>query len=83
MSRNKKGQVGGNVDLIVALQLQGVDVIGQVAQMLGNPDTSDRIRADLLKELLNYRYAKQKAVQVDLDTGQGVTFHLDLGAKGK
>ena len=41
--------------------------------------TSDRIKADLLKELINYRYSKKKAVSVDLDTGGQVLFQLNVG----
>lgn len=72
----------GNVDLMSALSLHGIDVIGQVADILKDTETSTRIRADLLKDLLNYRYSKQKAVEVKLDTGDGVTFHIDLTGQG-
>lgn len=81
-----KGKCGGKVnsvaDLHDKLEALGVDVVEQVYELLASPSTSDRIKADLLKDLLNYRYSKQKAVQVDLDTGQGVTFNLDLSGKG-
>ncbi len=75
----RRGKKGNNItDLHDALAGFGIDLVAQVADILSNPETSDRIRADLLKELLNYRYSKQKAVQVDLDTAGQVTFNLDL-----
>jgi hypothetical protein len=78
----RRGKKGNNItDLHDALASHGIDLVAQVADILGNPETSDRIRADLLKELLNYRYSKQKAVQVDLDTAGAVTFNLDLGSR--
>jgi hypothetical protein len=71
----------GNVDLDVALKLHGVDVVTEVANIIKDTGTSTRIRADLLKDLLNYRYSKQKAVEVQLSTGSGVVFNIDLTGK--
>lgn len=60
----------------------GVDAVRMVAELLASDQTSDRIKADLLKELINYRYSKKKAVSVELDTGGQVLFQLNVG-KGK
>ena len=58
-----------------------VDVVKQICGIIDDPDTSQRIRADLLKELLSYCYPKQKALSLDVETGKAVTFKLDLGGK--
>jgi hypothetical protein len=87
VKKGKNGSGGGggkgnhHADLHDKLDSMGVDIVEQVAELLASPTTSDRIKADLLKDLLNYRYSKQKAVQVELETGKGITFNLDLSGR--
>ena len=76
MARGRK-RSGDVVDKIK--QDYGVDAVRMVADLLASDQTSDRIKADLLKELINYRYSKKKAVSVDLDTGGQVLFQLNVG----
>ena len=73
--RKKEGDLVGEVK-----DRYGVDAVQLVASMLASDQTSDRIKADLLKELINYRYSKRKALSVDLDTGGNVVFELNLGS---
>lgn len=49
-----------------------------LAELLMNPDTSDRIKADILKDIVNYQYAKKKSVQIEDANGQPITFNLNL-----
>ena len=77
MGKAKETQAG----LIEKLTANKLDVINQVCGMIDNPETSPRIKADLLKELLNYCYPKQKALALDMETGKAVTFKLELGPK--
>ena len=86
MAKVRKGKSGGgkgkdSSDLHAKLEGLGIDLIDEVARLLSAPTTSDRIKADLLKDLLNYRYSKQKSVQMDVDTGSGIVFNLDLAGK--
>ena len=76
MARGRK-KGGDVVDMIK--QDYGVDAVRMVADLLSSDQTSDRIKADLLKELINYRYSKKKAVSMELDTGGQVLFQLNVG----
>lgn len=81
--KRKNGGKGGAVssDLHDQLAAMGIDLVRETAELLSDPATSPRIKADLLKDLLNYRFSKQKAVQVDMELGAGITFNLDLAGK--
>ena len=83
VKKGKKGSGGGGVVLGLHEQLAalGIDLVKETADLLADPATSPRIKADLLKDLLNYQYSKQKAVQVDMELGAGITFNLDLAGR--
>lgn len=83
MAKVKKGKraSGGGGGLHEQLAALGIDLVKETADLLADPATSPRIKADLLKDLLNYQYSKQKAIQVDMELGAGVTFNLDLAGK--
>ena len=87
MAKVKKGKktgggvVGGGAGLHEQLAAMGIDLVKETAELLADPATSPRIKADLLKDLLNYQYSKQKAVQVDMELGAGITFNLDLAGR--
>ena len=86
MAKVKKGKkggsaVGGGAGLHEQLAAMGIDLVKETAELLSDPATSPRIKADLLKDLLNYQYSKQKAVQVDMELGAGITFNLDLAGR--
>ncbi len=86
MAKVKKGKkASGSGGAVLGLHEQltamGIDIVQETAGLLSDPATSPRIKADLLKELLNYRYSKQKAVQVDMELGAGITFNLDLAGR--
>ena len=82
MGKVKKGKkTGGGGGLHEQLAALGIDLVKETAELLADPATSPRIKADLLKDLLNYQYSKQKAVQVDMELGAGITFNLDLAGR--
>ena len=77
-------RVGGKprfLNLQEKLQAKGVNVVDLLAEMLINPDISDRIKADLIKDTVNYIYPKKKSVQIEDSNGQPITFNLQLGGK--
>ena len=68
-----------SLTLQTMLENKGVNVVSMLADLLTNPETSDRIKADLLKDALNYCYSKKKSVTIEDANGQAITFNLNLG----
>lgn len=75
----KPGPKPKHLNLQGKLEARGIDPVSKVLDLLDNPKTSDRIKADLLKDLLNYCYAKKKSVVIEDSNGQPITFNLQLG----
>lgn len=78
LCKKKLGAPSKGLSLQEKLASHGVDTVAMLAELLVNPDTSDRIKADILKDIVNYQYAKKKSVQIEDVNGQPITFNLKL-----
>lgn len=60
------------------LEKQGINPLAEMAKMVQDPNVSDRVKADILKELGSYLYPKRKAIEVSGDQESPVQFQLVL-----
>lgn len=60
----------------------GIDPLRELLTMLGDPELSKKQRADILMDLMQYGYAKRKAVEVSGEGGGAVSISLDMTGKG-
>jgi len=75
----KPGPKPKHLNLQAKLEAKGINLVDMLSDLLTNPDTSDRIKADMLKDALNYCYAKKKSVVIEDQNGAPITFNLNLG----
>lgn len=87
-TKRKRGRPKGSKTLktkrkkdsvLARLDRAGMDVIDEMIDLIRNPNTSERIRADLLKDLLAYTEPKRAAVRDDGSAADGVQFVLNMG----
>lgn len=79
LANKRPGPKPKSLTLQTKLENKGVNLVDMLANLLTNPETSDRIKADLLKDALNYCYSKKKSVVIEDNNGQAITFNLNLG----
>lgn len=63
-------------------EAMGIDPLRELLGMLKDPELPKKQRADILMDLMQYGYAKRKAVEVSGEGGGAISITLDMTGKG-